>query len=96
VTPSEHLCLPNVDDIKQGTIAFKIAAHSADISKGIKSAIQRDYQVSKARAMLDWNEMYKHLLDPELAKSRKQETSSGKNECSMCGKHCAIKVTQQI
>ena len=96
VTPSEHLCLPNVDDIKQGTIAFKIAAHSADISKGIKSAIQRDYQVSKARAMLDWNEMYKHLLDPELAKSRKQKTSSGRNECSMCGKHCAIEVTKKI
>ncbi|HOQ80861.1 MAG TPA: phosphomethylpyrimidine synthase ThiC, partial [Candidatus Cloacimonadota bacterium] len=95
VTPSEHLCLPNIDDIKQGTIAFKIAAHSADISKGIKKSIQTDLNMSKARAELSWEKMYEYALDPELAKKRKQESSLGKEECSMCGKHCAIRVANQ-
>ena len=95
VTPAEHLCLPNCDDIKQGTIAFKIAAHSADISKGIKKSIQRDYNMSQARANLCWESMYEYAIDPDHAKERKHQTSSEKNECSMCGKLCAIKVANQ-
>lgn len=95
VTPAEHLCLPNCDDIKTGTIAFKIAAHSADISKGIKKSVKRDYLMSQARANLDWEGMYENSIDPEHARSRKQSTSKDKNECSMCGQLCAIKVSQK-
>jgi phosphomethylpyrimidine synthase len=95
VTPAEHLCLPNTDDIKQGVIAFKIAAHSADISKGIKKSVERDYNMSYARANLCWDEMYKYVIDPELAAQRKVSTSGEKNECSMCGRLCAVKVSRQ-
>lgn len=94
VTPAEHLCLPNLDDIKQGVIAFKIAAHSADISKGIKKSIERDYNMSYSRANLCWNDMYQYAIDPELAKERKFNTSGEKNECSMCGRLCAVKVSR--
>lgn len=95
VTPAEHLCLPNCEDIKTGTIAFKIAAHSADISKGIQKSIQRDYSMSQARANLDWEGMFQYSIDPEHARTRKQTTSEDKNECSMCGHLCAIKVSQK-
>ena len=94
VTPAEHLCLPNVDDIKQGVVAFKIAVHSADISKGIPQAIERDLKMSEARNELCWEKMYKYSLDPEHAMKRKLETSQENQECSMCGKLCAIKVNK--
>lgn len=94
VTPAEHLCLPNTDDIKQGTIAFKIAAHSADVSKGIAQSVQRDLAMSEARNELCWEKMYQFSLDPEHAMQRKAQTSHEKQECSMCGKLCAIKVNK--
>lgn len=92
VTPAEHLCLPNKDDVKQGVIASKIAAHSADIANGIESAVNRDLTVSDARARLCWGEMFDNLLEPQLARKRKTESeSSAEDYCTMCGELCAMK-----
>ena len=92
VTPAEHLCLPTIDDVKQGVIAFKIAARVADLSrKGLKYHPE-DLAVSQARADLDWKKMCDLCLDPKLAYKRKSETSPNLDECTMCGKLCAIKV----
>ncbi|MCR5288968.1 MAG: phosphomethylpyrimidine synthase ThiC [Treponema sp.] len=94
VTPAEHLALPNVDDVKQGIIASKIAAHAADIAKGIPGARDIDDKMADARKRLDWDEQFKYALDPETAKhirdSRKPEDNHAE-ACSMCGKFCAVR-----
>jgi phosphomethylpyrimidine synthase len=93
VTPAEHLTLPNIDDVKQGVIASKIAAHSGDIVKGINGSKQKDHTISKARRNLDWETIYAHAIDPEHAKQRrKTSASSNKQHCDMCGELCAIKI----
>ncbi len=95
VTPSEHLCLPNEDDVKQGIIASRIAAHSGDIIKGVKNARKADDSISKARRELNWPEIFKHAIDPELARKRKEETQTeGEDYCSMCGSLCAVKINR--
>ncbi len=97
VTPSEHLGLPNVEEVREGVIALKIAAHAADIGKGIAQARARDLEVSRARYALDWNKMLKLLIDPVKAKGifmRKHSRSS--LTCTMCGEFCAMKRTQKI
>ena len=66
VTPAEHLCLPNINDVKEGVMASKIAAHSADIVKGVYGSRERDYAISKARRNLDWETIFQNALDPEL------------------------------
>jgi len=86
VTPSEHLSLPDIEDVKQGVIASKIAAHVADIARGNKEAKKYDKVFSLYRRKLDWQKMQEFSFDPEKVKKRKQ----GK-ECSMCGKYCALK-----
>lgn len=92
ITPAEHLCLPNISDVKEGVIASKIAAHSADIVKNINGSRQRDYIISKARRELDWDTIFMNALDPELAQKRKMESeSSDEDHCTMCGNLCAIK-----
>ncbi len=92
VTPAEHLCLPDLDDVKQGVIASRIAAQSADIVKNINGAREHDYMISKARRDLDWKKIFEYSIDPELAKRRKQDSESGDDEyCSMCGNLCAVK-----
>ena len=92
VTPAEHLCLPNVADVKEGVMASKIAAHSADIVNNIQGCRQRDFAISKARRDLDWETIYKNALDPELATKRKMESeSSDEDHCTMCGNLCAVK-----
>ncbi len=92
VTPAEHLCLPTEDDVKQGVIASKIAAHAADIVKGIDGALERDNIISKARRDFDWETIYTHSLDPDLARKRKESSESkGKDHCTMCGSLCAVK-----
>jgi phosphomethylpyrimidine synthase len=92
VTPAEHLCLPNVDDVKQGVIASRIAAHSADVVNHVSGARQRDNIISKARRDLDWETIYNHAMDPELARQRKNESeSSDEDHCTMCGNLCAVK-----
>ncbi len=94
VTPAEHLALPNVDDVHQGIIASKIAAHAADIAKGIPGARDRDDRMAKARKKLDWDAQWLEALDPETAKairaSRAPEDDHSET-CSMCGKFCAVR-----
>ncbi len=94
VTPAEHLALPNVEDVKQGIIASKIAAHAADIAKGIPGARDIDDKMADARRNLDWDAQFKLALDPETAKairdSRKPEDDHS-DTCSMCGKFCAVR-----
>jgi phosphomethylpyrimidine synthase len=92
VTPAEHLCLPTIDDVKQGVIAFKIAARCADLSRKNLKYHPEDLAISTARANLDWKTMCELSLDPETAYRRKYETSPELDECTMCGKLCAIKV----
>jgi phosphomethylpyrimidine synthase len=92
VTPAEHLCLPTLEDVKQGVIASKIAAHVADLAKGIKSAHQWDAKMGKARKNLDWNAQAELAIDPELViETRAKNPSSEKEACTMCGKFCAMK-----
>jgi phosphomethylpyrimidine synthase len=93
VTPSEHLALPTIDDVREGTIASKIAAHAADIARGFDSDL--DLAVSKARKALDWDKQFKHVLDPEKAREyRAKRSSTEKEVCSMCGNLCAIKMVK--
>ena len=94
VTPAEHLALPNVDDVHQGIIASKIAAHAADIAKGIPEARDQDDRMADARKALDWDAQWLEALDPEVAKeirkSRMPEEDHS-DTCSMCGKFCAVR-----
>lgn len=92
VTPAEHLRLPNTDDVKEGIIACKIAAHAADIAKGLPGAARWDYEMSVARKNLDWDTMFKLALDPEKAKRyRKDSNPENPDTCTMCGKMCSIR-----
>ncbi|MCD8237994.1 MAG: phosphomethylpyrimidine synthase ThiC [Clostridiales bacterium] len=97
VTPAEHLRLPDVDDVKEGIIAAKIAAHAADIAKGVKGAKQWDYEMSKARKKLDWEAMFDLAIDPEKARRYRAESKPEKEDtCSMCGNFCAVKNMNRI
>lgn len=94
VTPAEHLALPNLDDVKQGIIATKIAAHAADIGKGIPGARDIDDRLSEARKELDWEKQFKYLMDPEHAKEVREDRKPEEDHeeaCSMCGKFCAVR-----
>ncbi len=94
VTPAEHLALPNVDDVRQGIIASKIAAHAADIAKGLPHARDIDDKMADARRKLDWDKQFECALDAETARkirdSRKPEDDHS-DTCSMCGKFCAVR-----
>jgi phosphomethylpyrimidine synthase len=102
VTPKEHLGLPNKDDVRQGVIAYKIAAHAGDIARGRKNARQRDDELSKARFEFDWNRQFELSLDPETARAMHdatlpQEVFKSAKFCSMCGpKFCSMRITQDI
>ncbi len=97
VTPAEHLRLPDLDDVKEGIIASKIAAHAADIAKGVKGAKEQDDAMAKARHMLDWEEMFKLALDPDKARRYYESVPpSERHTCSMCGKMCAVRTTNMI
>lgn len=97
VTPAEHLCLPTTDDVREGVIAGRIAAHSGDIVKHAKGARELDLAMSKARRDLDWEGMYKYAINPELARMRKQTSESAEEEyCSMCGNLCAVKTDKGL
>ena len=92
VTPAEHLALPNVEDVKQGIIASKIAAHAADIAKGVKGAIEIDNKMAEARQKLDWETQWQCAIDPETAKAIRDSRSPEHDDtCSMCGKFCAVR-----
>ena len=91
VTPSEHLGLPDIDDVKEGTIASKIAAHVADIGKGVKGAIDIDKRMSLFRKALDWKNQQRFAIDPYKIKKYRNSGSKLEDTCSMCGKYCAMK-----
>jgi phosphomethylpyrimidine synthase len=102
VTPKEHLGLPNKDDVRQGVIAYKIAAHAGDIARGRKGARDRDDALSKARFEFDWNKQFELSLDPETARRMHDETLpndvfKSAKFCSMCGpKFCSMRITQDV
>ncbi len=96
VTPSEHLGLPTVEDVREGVIASKIAAHAGDIAKGIKNAQQWDDKISTARALLDWDKMIKLSVDPQRASSiYKKGHIQTQGTCTMCGEFCALKKSKE-
>jgi len=95
VTPSEHLCLPDPEDVKQGVIASRIAAHAGDIIKGVKGAEEWDRRMSKARKELDWEEQARLSLDPELARRVHGRHTSAGGACSMCGEFCAMELMEK-
>ena len=92
VTPAEHLALPNVEDVKQGIIAAKIAAHAADIAKKIPHARDLDDAMADARRTFDWDKQWECSIDPETAKRIRDERKPEHDDsCSMCGKFCAVR-----
>jgi len=96
VTPAEHLCLPTVDDVREGVIVTKIAAHAADIARGNSVAIEQDRQMAVARKNLDWETQMKLAIAPEKAKAYREENPPEENDvCTMCGKYCAIKQVRE-
>jgi phosphomethylpyrimidine synthase len=95
VTPTEHLSLPDIEDVKIGVIASRIAAHAADIARGKKQASEWDRKMSMARRKLDWESQAELSLDPEKVKSVHNKYSSGGPACSMCGKYCAMALVEQ-
>ena len=97
VTPAEHLRLPDVDDVKEGIIASKIAAHAADIAKGIPGATDLENKMARARHKVDWDEMFKYAVDPDKARAYFESTPpADRHTCSMCGKMCAVRTTNLI
>lgn len=97
VTPAEHLRLPDINDVKEGIIASRIAAHAADIAKGIPHATDADNAMAEARHKVDWEEMFKIAVDPEKARAYFESTPpADRHTCSMCGKMCAVRTTNMI
>ena len=97
VTPAEHLRLPDLNDVKEGIIATRIAAHAADIAKGIPHATDWDLKMDKARKALDWEAQFDVAIDPEKARRYRQEAKPEKEDtCSMCGNFCAVKNMNKI
>ncbi|MDD5495923.1 MAG: phosphomethylpyrimidine synthase ThiC [Candidatus Omnitrophica bacterium] len=96
VTPSEHLRLPSLEDVKEGVIAAKIAAHAADIAKGLKNSLTRDINISKARKARDWKTQFKLALDKTRPRDyRNSSRPEMKDVCTMCGEYCSIKIAEQ-
>lgn len=97
VTPAEHLRLPDRNDVKEGIIASRIAAHAADIAKGVRGAADWDYEMSLARKKLDWDRMFELAIDPEKARTYRASAKPEKEDtCSMCGNFCAVKNMNRI
>jgi phosphomethylpyrimidine synthase len=95
VTPTEHLSLPGIQDVKEGVIASRIAAHAADIAKGAKDAREWDEQMSRARKSLDWRTQAELSLDPELSRQIHANIPASGVTCSMCGKYCAMAIVEK-
>ena len=97
VTPAEHLCLPNAQDVLDGLMATKIAAHAADIAKKVPHARDMDDKMGQARRKLDWDSMWKCALDPVTGKKRYEESPAAtEGTCTMCGKMCAVRTVNKI
>ncbi len=97
VTPAEHLRLPDLEDVKEGIMAAKIAAHAADIAKGVRGAREMDNKMSDARRRIDWEGMFACAMDPQKARAYYESVPTAeKHSCSMCGKMCAMRTTNLI
>ena len=97
VTPAEHLCLPNAQDVLDGLMATKIAAHAADIAKKVPHARDMDDKMGQARRKLDWDAMWKCALDPITGKKRYEESPAAtEGTCTMCGKMCAVRTVNKV
>ncbi|MBQ5562219.1 MAG: phosphomethylpyrimidine synthase ThiC [Clostridia bacterium] len=97
VTPAEHLRLPDINDVKEGIIASRIAAHAADIAKGIPHARDKDNEMAEARHKVDWDKMFEIAVDGEKARAYFESTPpADRHTCSMCGKMCAVRTTNMI
>lgn len=98
VTPAEHLRLPSLDDVREGVIASKIAAHSADVAKGHPGAIDWDNAISEAKTQLDWERILSLCVDPDKARQYRQSLppETDKSLCSMCGEFCAVKRSKSV
>ena len=96
VTPSEHLGLPSVEDVKEGTIASRIAAHAADIVKGVKGAASQDLKLSEARKQLDWEAQRKLVIDPHKFDTIRKKRKTKSEACSMCGDFCALRIVSDF
>jgi phosphomethylpyrimidine synthase len=94
VTPSEHLGLPTAQDVREGVVVARIAAHAADLAKGSKQAIERNAQMSRYRKALDWEGQINMAIDPEKIRSFREERSLQDDVCSMCGEYCAMKIVR--
>ena len=95
VTPSEHLGLPTVDDVREGVVVARIAAHAADLARGNRSAWLRDEQMSRYRKALDWAGQIRMSIDPQKIKTFRKERSLHDDVCSMCGDYCAMKIVSE-
>lgn len=96
VTPAEHLGLPDIDDVREGVIASKIAAHAADIVKGVKGAWERNVEMARARKTLNWDKQIQLSIFPDKAmRVRKAKNTSDEKRCTMCGKYCAMDVVEK-
>jgi phosphomethylpyrimidine synthase len=92
VTPAEHLSLPDLDDVREGVIASRLAAHAADLAKGVKGAADWDRKMSAARKRLDWAEQARLSLDPERSRRVHAAHASDGSACTMCGQYCAMEL----
>jgi phosphomethylpyrimidine synthase len=96
VTPAEHLSLPDPEDVRQGVLASRIAAHVADIAKGVKGAEEWDMKMSVARKKFDWEEQARLSLDPERSRQVHSKHASTGAACSMCGEYCAMALVEEF
>ncbi|GBF32607.1 hydroxymethylpyrimidine phosphate synthase ThiC [Desulfocucumis palustris] len=96
VTASEHIGLPDINQVREGVVAARIAAHAGDLAKGLPGAAEWDLEISRARKLLDWEKQIRLAVDPERARYLREERSDGNSEgCAMCGKYCAMKVVSE-
>jgi phosphomethylpyrimidine synthase len=96
VTPGEHLRLPTLEEVKEGVIAARIAAHAGDIGKGIKGALDWDTMMSQARKNLDWEQQVALSIDPQHARQVREESKPHQRDvCTMCGEYCAVKLVEE-
>jgi phosphomethylpyrimidine synthase len=96
VTPAEHLGLPSPDDVREGLIASKIAAHAADIVKGVPGALKRDLKLSRARKRLNWTAQQKLVIDPHKFEEIRKKRKTKSKACSMCGDYCAMRIVSEF
>jgi phosphomethylpyrimidine synthase len=97
VTPGEHLRLPTMEEVREGVIAARIAAHAGDIAKGVAGALEWDIHMSQARKNLDWERQIELSIDPQHARRAREESKPRTGDvCTMCGQYCAVKLVEEV